>query len=31
MTETFEHLEIAAVSEGTVDFSGSFVLLGAKL
>jgi hypothetical protein len=30
MTETFEHLEIAAVSEGTV-FSGSFGLLGAKL
>jgi hypothetical protein len=31
MTETFEQLEIAAVREGTVDFSGSFGLLGAKL
>jgi hypothetical protein len=31
MTETFEQLEIAAVREGTVDFYGSFGLLGAKL
>jgi hypothetical protein len=31
MTEMFKQLEIAAVREGTVDFSGSFGLLGAKL
>jgi hypothetical protein len=31
MTETFEQLEMAAIREGTVDFSGSFGLLGDKL
>jgi hypothetical protein len=31
MTETLEQLDIAAVREGTVDCSGSFGLLGAKL
>jgi hypothetical protein len=31
MTETFEQLQIAAVREGTVDFSGSLGFLGVKL
>jgi hypothetical protein len=31
MMKTFEQLEIAAVREGTVDFSASFGLLRAKL
>jgi hypothetical protein len=31
MTEMFEQLEIAVVTEGMMDFSGSFGLLGAKL